>query len=374
MSEYTALVVDNGSSFVKTGFATDKTPDFIFPSVVGRPLHQGVIQGLGSKDAYVGDEAIAKRDVLSLKYPIERGTITNWDDMEKIWHHTFYNELRVAPEEHSVLLTEAPLTPKANREKMTQIMFETFNTPAMSVSNTAALSLFATGRTTGIVVESGDGITSAVPIFQGYAIPHAILRSNIAGRDLTQYLSKRTRELGYTYLTNATIDIARDMKEKLCYVALNFDQEMQSGSVSSALEKSYELPDGTSISISNDRFLVPEALFKPYFLDIEAPGIQELTYNAIMKGDVDIRRDMYGNIVLAGGSTMFPGIGDRLQSEISLLAPRSVTVNVVSTPERKHAAWLGGAAYASKSSSQPMWITKQEYDEAGPGIVHRKCF
>ncbi|GAX78343.1 hypothetical protein CEUSTIGMA_g5785.t1 [Chlamydomonas eustigma] len=367
------VVCDNGTGMVKAGFAGEDAPRSVFSSVIGRPRHQMAMLGMGQKEFYIGDEAQAKRGILSLSYPIAHGIITDWEAMEAIWRHTFDNELRVDISQRPVMLTEAPRNPKINREKMTQIMFESFNVPAMYVAIQAVLSLYASGRTTGVVCDSGDGVTHTVPIYEGYSLPHAVQRLDVAGRDLTEYMGRIMQERGIKLVSSAEMEIVRDIKEKLCYVAQDFAAETDAANSSSAIDKVYELPDGQQINVSSERFRCPEVLFEPNLIGLEAKGVHFLVNDTIGKCDIDVRRELYNNIVLSGGSSMFEGIQSRLQKEITEMAGSVVKVRVVAPPERKFSVWIGGSILSSLSTFAQMWITKEDYDEVGPNIVHRKC-
>jgi len=279
--EVTAVVIDNGSGVCKAGFAGDDAPRSVFSTVVGRPKVPGIMVGLDQNEVYVGEEAMQKRGVLRFGHPIEHGIVQNWDDMEKVWHHTLYSELKVSPEEHPILLTEAPLNPKENREKMTQIMFEVFNVPCLYVSVQAVLALYSNGRTTGVVCDSGDGVSHTVPIYEGYAIPHAIQRIHLAGRDITNYLQKILDERGYSFTTNAELEIVRDIKEKMCYVVNDYDNALKEAEDSHSCEKNYELPDGRKILIGNERFRATEIMFNPAHAGKDEEGIHKYCYDSV---------------------------------------------------------------------------------------------
>jgi len=295
--------------------------------------------------------------------------------MEAIWNHTFANELRVDPKEHPVVLTEPPLNPKVNRERMVQIMFDKFKVPGVYIGIQAVLALYASGRTTGVVLDCGDGVTHVVPIYEGYSLPHAIQRLDLAGRDLTDYMIRLLTERGYSFTTSAEREIVRDIKEQLCYVAEDPEEEELRGRLDpSKLNRNYILPDGQVITITTARFLSVEPLFAPSLLGMDTVGIHELLHSSIMKCDVDIRRDMFSNIVLSGGTTSLPGFARRMEIELARLTVGSMKIKISTFDKPQTAVWNGASVMASLLTFEDMWITRAEYEQSGAKIVHRKCF
>lgn len=367
------LVVDNGTGLSKNGYAGEDQPRSVFPTLIGYPKYQSIMSDVDHyvREYYVGEEAMNLRGVLKLIYPIEHGVVNDWDAMEKVWHYTFHNDLRVNPSEHPVLLTEAPLNPAKNREKFAEILFETFNVPAMYVSMQAVLSLYASGRTTGLVVDAGDGVIHIVPIYEGFAISHAISRIDIAGRDITEYLRRLLRQRGHALTSSAEREIVRDIKERLCYVALDPEKELKLAEKVSGMEKQYTLPDGETITVGPERFLAPECFFNPGALGKEEQAMDEAIYNAIQMCDIDLRKELYQNIVLSGGSTMFPGLKERLHKELTELVPENVEIRIVAPPERRYSVWIGGSILSSLKTFQRLWVSRKEYQEQGPAIIRR---
>ncbi|KAI6661341.1 hypothetical protein LOD99_10008 [Oopsacas minuta] len=374
------VILDNGTDHIKAGFAKDQLPCLEIPCIIGRYKHICMVNGL---KPLVGYEALKLDGILRTKNPIENGIITNWDDMELVWWDTFYR-LRVAPEENPVLLTDTQINSKANREKIAQIMFETYNIPRLCMSSSAKLSLFGTGRTTGIVLESGHAVSQAIPVFNSNPIPEAIQPVHTCGALLTDYLYQSLDErYGQLLCSNShQRNIVRDIKEELTHVSQDYQRDMAMTSSSSSatscekLGRRYELPDGKYIYLDKELFSCPEALFQPSLLlsKCDPSGIHQSIYSSINMCDMDTRKHLYANIVLSGGNCMFPGIRERLEKEISFLAPSTTSVRVIAPAERKYLAWMGGALIASLSTFKDISITIWEYDEWGPCIIHRKYF
>lgn len=375
MNDKPHVIIDLGSQYIKAGFSGNEAPSAVFPCVVGRPKVEGIMVGSEQKDYFVGSQAEEKRGILRLNYPIEHGVVHDWDDLEKVLEHCFTNELRIVPSEYNIMVTEPPLNPKKNREKLVQILFDTFNVPGVYLATPPALSLYSAGKFTGVVLDCGDGVTHVVPIFDGYALSGSILRCNIAGRDITDYLVKILSESGLHLTTSAEQEIVKNIKETCGYVALDFEQEYAASKAGMGKQVNYEMPDGSVISLENERFRAPEVLFKPSLIGKDFDGIPQQVYSAIMKSDSELRTLLFQNIVLAGGSSLFPGLPERLTKELQRLAPPSIAnkVKVIAVPERKYAAWIGGSILSSISTFPRMWITREDYEDAGPTIVHSKC-
>ncbi|XP_073441492.1 uncharacterized protein [Dendrobates tinctorius] len=355
--------------YARLEFPVKKIPTSVITSVVGRPRVRCTLPGIDPKNCYIGEDAQARRGVLALTYPVERGIITSWDDMEKIWSYMYDHKLGLSASDQPVFLTETPLSPIENRKKMSEIMFEGFNVPRLHVASQAALPLYSSGATTGMFVNSGDGVTHMVPIYEGCVIPNTVDKLNLAGRDITDFLVKLLLEVGHSFVSSAEKEIARDIKERLCYIQLKKNLPCLT-----AESKIYHLPDGNTLSLDSQLFRAPEILFQPSDIGIEAPGLHEMIYTTIMKCPIDIRKDLFSNIVLSGGTTMIPGINHRIFEEILPMVPNGVKVNVVLQEDRQFSVWTGASVLSSLQTFRDLWVTKCEYMDIGLPALLRKCY
>ena len=350
--------------------------------MVGRPVlrFEEKIQGKQIKDIMVGDEAEEMRNMLEISYPVDKGIVQNWADMEHLWDYTFAR-MSVSAEDmksRRILLTEPPLNPKQNREKLLQVMFDRYQFEGVNISVQAVLTLYAQGLMTGVVVDSGDGVTHIIPVWEGVSLPHLTRRMNMAGRNITDYLIKLLLHRGYAFNRSADFDTVRQIKETLAYVAYDAKAEQQLAEDTTVLMRNYTLPDGRVISLGQERFMCAEALFQPHLVDIDGCGVGEELFNVIQAADMDLRADFYKHIVLSGGTTMLPGLPSRLEKEVRGLHTRKVLggkqaadgkelkLRIEDPPRRKHMVFLGGAVLADiMADKAEFWALRSNWKSKG---------
>ncbi|XP_078280140.1 uncharacterized protein LOC144607286 [Rhinoraja longicauda] len=369
------VIIDNGSGLIKAGLSGNHSPAFVFPSVVGRPKNTTMnIFGSSGRDTYVGEEAQRKRSILHLIYPIQHGLITHWTEMEVLWEHTFENELRLDVQNHPVVMTEPANNPQKNREKTTEILFETFQVPSLLLGIQAVLALHSTGRVTGTVIDSGSAVTHVVPIFEGGALNNIAQRLYLGGEDLTEHLMRSLAENNsWSFTSKAGLDIIRNIKEKFCYVALDYEAELQNFKNNpDAIKEEYELPDGQNMIITNQKFSCPEVMFKPFLIGKDIQNLPSLAHSVIEHCKEETCDEMYANIVLAGGNTMFRNMGERIQQEMTDLVKPGKKVKVLAPSNRKYLSWKGASILAGLSTFHHMCVARQDFEEYGATALYRK--
>ncbi|KAL3316928.1 Actin- protein 2 [Cichlidogyrus casuarinus] len=374
------VVCDNGTGFVKVGYAGSNFPQHVFPSMVGRPILRASnrIGSMEIKDLMVGDEASEVRQMLEISYPMDCGIVRDWTDMVHLYDYTFGpQKLNINPNECKILLTEPPLNPKKNREKLAEVMFEKYGFQGIYVAIQAVLTLYAQGLNTGVVVDSGDGVTHICPVYDGFSMSHLTKRLDIAGRDITTHLIKLLLLRGYAFNQTADFETVRQMKEKMCYVAYNIEEDEKLALETTTVVKKYTLPDGRVIKLGAERFEAPEALFQPHLVNHEGYGMAEMLFHTIQQADIDLRPELFKNIVLSGGSTMYPGLPSRLERELKQLYLHHTLkgdvdrlakfkVGIEDVPQRKHLVFQGGAVLADlMKNKDSFWISKTAYKESG---------
>ncbi|CAM9247966.1 unnamed protein product [Ascophyllum nodosum] len=385
------IVVDVGSSSVKAGFSGEDLPRAVFPSVgedlslVAQELSTYRARRPESRECYheytstcKENEEGASAEATTFDHPLRRGLLQDIDKMEKLVDNLFNLELATHAGDHPVLMLEPPLNAREQRQEIAAMMFETFKVPALSVCNSSVLALFASGRTRGLALEVGGGVSHVVPVFEGFALNHAVLRLEGAGQDVTHRLKLLLDERGH----HLDLNSVRDIKEKNCYISTANGEP--------AAESGYELPDGSTITLDSEcRSRAPELLFDSAaggaeFRERAADGgLASMIIRSISMCDKDIKPNLLGSVVVAGGTTMMPGFVERLKEDLDKASSRvgaSLLASVIPHPtihepgynsQRKHAPWIGGSMLASLSPFKQLQVTRQEYEDRGESVIHR---
>ena len=372
-TKYSTVVIDAGSGLIKAGFGGEDGPRSIFNSIVGTPKKMELMVGMELQDRYVGDNAIARYEIMNFSYPIQRGEVTDWDKYENLMHYLLYSEMRVVPEEISILITEGPRTSRKNREKLTEILFETFNVKRLHIANSSMVGLYSYGKTSGLIVDSGYNVTSTVPVYEGYPLAHASLKINIGGEDLSKNLLNMIQsKLDETYVDMKGRFLADDIKEKLGFILLNQDD------ADDVKDSTYELPDGKKIEIGSELYKANEILFNPDEDEQKEKGVMSLknmVVDSINKCDNEIKNDIKENICLTGGTTLLKNFPEKLKNEISD-SSEGINFNLSAEQERLFSTWIGGSIVSSLDNFQFMWVSKKEYNDNGKNllVIDSKCF
>lgn len=336
------------------------------------------------RETFIGDDCVTYRSLLELSYPITNGMVKDWTAMEHIWDYTFSERMGIDCKEHNILLTEPPMNPVENKKKMVETMIEKYNFAGVKVSLQAMLVLYAQGLMTGAVIDSGDGVTHFLPVYEGVCPPNLIKRLDVAGRHVTTHLIKLLQVRGYSFNSSADFETVRKIKEQMCFVGYDLEVETKLALETTTLGATYELPDGRIIKMDRERFEAPEVLFQPSLIDVASPGLPEMVVEGIQAADIDLRSSFYKHIVLSGGSTMYRGFPSRLEKEIKQLYLQKVLagdekrlakfqLRIEDPPRRKHLVFLGGSVLADiMKDRKEFWISKEEWAEHGVNILHQK--
>ncbi|CAE8635406.1 unnamed protein product [Polarella glacialis] len=380
------VICDTGTGVIKAGFAGEQEPSLVFPNLLGRPMLRfdgGLGAGQKVSDLMIGDEANSARSMLQLSRPIKNGVIHDWDDMEAVWDYT-WAKLGIDPSEHKVVQTEAALNPPKNRERIVETMFEKYGFGAVNVSVQAILALNSQGLTSGFVVDSGDGVTHLVPVTEGYVEPALVQRVNLAGRHVTEHLMKLLVGQGQPLNSTADFETVREVKQKLCYVALDPAAERKLARETTLVDRQYTLPDSRTMRVGAERFLAPEILFSPALSGQgDGEGLAGMVFDTIRKSDIHVQKDYFQHIVLSGGTTMFPGMSSRLEKDLRQLYLERVLKGdtsraskfkcfVEDPPRRQHMVFQGASILAdAHEENSPWWISRAEYQERGASAIDR---